>query len=330
LTKIQIINCAIGLINDLIGENMTLPLYIIEFFISCKESVKYLCYNKKLLDDCLNGLGKSISSKNKNMSDKNKKSIIKIYSVLVQNPNGKKELNRKIPKVLFNKKFYDSLDQKSKKYMDSFYSNFLENDDKRLSKIICDIIGNESVTKIENLKNNNENNGSKCDLKDFSVLSQTSQLGFEANFSHLLADESSIISNTTNSYYRLSKMALKNNESISHKRTKDTETEKDANLTHQNISTKCSDKNTDKKLPLSVFVSCPVLRTANDENKFLTKGSNTNTNNVVFNEYNNLRNSRGNSEKRSIKTSKKYSNSTSGDIFEECLTIKDQFFQSKN
>jgi hypothetical protein len=280
---------------------MTLPLYIIEFFIYCKESVKYLCCNKKLLDECFNGLGKNISSKNKKFSDKNKKSCIKIYSVLVQNPNGKKELNRKIPKVLFNKKFYDSLDQKSKKYMDSFYSNFLENDDKRLSKIICDIIGNESVTKIENLKINNENNGSsKCDLKDFSVVSQTSQLGLEANFSHLLNDESSIISNTTNSYYRLSKLALVNTENTSYMRTKDKENgkEKESNQTHQNIyiSTKCSESH----------------------------------NNVGLNEYNNLRNSRGNSEKRSSKTDKKYSNSTSGDIFEECLAIKDQFFQSKN
>ena len=199
ICKLQIINSAIGLINELSGENVTLPLFIIEIFIACGESVKNLCNNKKLLDECLNGLGKNICSKNKNISDKNKKSIIKIYLVLVQNPNGKRELNKKIPKVLFNKKFYDSLNESTKKYMDSFYSNFLENDDKRLSKIICDIIGNES--KIEKLKIcNNNTNPDKIEPKDLGVISQTSQLDLEANFSHLLNDKSSVISNTTNPY----------------------------------------------------------------------------------------------------------------------------------
>eukprot|EP00340_Litonotus_pictus_P007870 CAMPEP_0170526542 /NCGR_PEP_ID=MMETSP0209-20121228/11936_1 /TAXON_ID=665100 ORGANISM="Litonotus pictus, Strain P1" /NCGR_SAMPLE_ID=MMETSP0209 /ASSEMBLY_ACC=CAM_ASM_000301 /LENGTH=312 /DNA_ID=CAMNT_0010816407 /DNA_START=741 /DNA_END=1679 /DNA_ORIENTATION=+ len=65
------------------------------------------------------------------------KSIIKIYTILVENTLGKRAISEKVPKTLFNKAFYTSLDDSSKALLDSFYNHFKHN--KRLKDIIYEI-----------------------------------------------------------------------------------------------------------------------------------------------------------------------------------------------
>lgn len=137
LSSINILQSSVLIMNKMSGTNLTLPLFMIQNLLSDKNNLNKFCENYNLLSTCLNSLGKSISKDN--LPLKLIKSIIKVYSMIMENPNGKKAISQKVPKTLFNKDFYSSLDDATKSYLDVFHNHFKAN--KKLKEIIQTIKG---------------------------------------------------------------------------------------------------------------------------------------------------------------------------------------------
>jgi hypothetical protein len=161
LSSINILQSSVIIMNKMSGTNLTLPLFMIQNLLSDKNNLNNFCEDTSLLNTCLHSLGKSISKEN--LPLKLIKSIVKVYSMIIENNNGKKAISQKVPKTLFNKDFYNSLDDATKSYLDSFHSHFKSN--KKLKEIIQNIKGvsnDNSSLNLTNLKNINFDLTSHC------------------------------------------------------------------------------------------------------------------------------------------------------------------------
>ena len=144
LSSLNLLELTINLLGKLMLSNLTLPLYILQTILISKQVLKKLCSDEPLISNLLNFLGKTINKES--FSIKNKKLSIKIYCLIVENNEGKKLLSLKVPKALFSKQFYTSLDSSAKSLVDSFHQYFKGN--KKLLKIINNIKNGDTNNEI--------------------------------------------------------------------------------------------------------------------------------------------------------------------------------------
>lgn len=132
LNSINMMSTSVSILGKMTGPNLTLPLFMLQTMLSDKECLETFCERKRQLSECLNYLGKNVSKET--LPIKLVKSIVKVYGLIVKHPNGRKAFSQKVPKILYNEKFYDSLDDSTRSYLDIVYTTFENN--KKLQQIV--------------------------------------------------------------------------------------------------------------------------------------------------------------------------------------------------
>lgn len=112
----------VTIFNKISNSNITLPIFLIQYFLASTYYLDLLCKKEDLLKKFLRKLGKHIS--NNNTTCLNVKNIIKVYGYLVKNEFSKIILSEKVPKILFTRSFYMTLDVSSKNLLENFYDSF--------------------------------------------------------------------------------------------------------------------------------------------------------------------------------------------------------------
>ena len=126
----EIIRIILKIISLKDGVNQTLSSYILDSILNNSKSTEKIKKNELLLKDILKVVSVILNSKeneNNIKVDKFMKHILKSYLKIAKICIEKGIFTRKFPKILFKKSFYKSLDDASRKSLNSFYSFFKKN-----------------------------------------------------------------------------------------------------------------------------------------------------------------------------------------------------------
>lgn len=176
-----IIAFSIKALENVTAKNYEVLLSILSKLLQNHYILNDFCNDTQLLSYLLKFMGHSLSNLDLINQEKAKiiNYILKLFSIIVRDPKGKANINKKMPKILFDDKFLAQLDEKSISYIKIFYTEYLNN------KKIINLIRKTNIFK--ELDNNNllkeQFNNSKMEV--------VSNLSEDSKFLHI--DKSTLL-----------------------------------------------------------------------------------------------------------------------------------------
>lgn len=165
-----IITFSIKALENVSSKNYEVLLSIISKLLQNHHILNDFCNDNQLLSYLLKFMGHSLSNLDIVGQEKIKiiNYILKVFSIIVKDPKGKVQINKKMPKVLFDEKFLSQLDEKSISYIKIFYSEYMNN-----KKIINLIVKTSIFKDLDSKFSNDQYNNSKMEV--ISNLSEDSK-----------------------------------------------------------------------------------------------------------------------------------------------------------
>lgn len=176
-----IIAFSIKALENVTAKNYEVLLSILSKLLQNHYILNDFCNDTQLLSYLLKFMGHSLSNLDLINQEKAKiiNYILKLFSIIVRDQKGKANINKKMPKILFDDKFLAQLDEKSISYIKIFYNEYLNN------KKIINLIRKTNIFK--ELDNNNllkeQINNSKMEV--------VSNLSEDSKFLHI--DKSTLL-----------------------------------------------------------------------------------------------------------------------------------------